>query len=153
MGNVRLPNIDMNIVVVDSDSKTINRIDRALRAHIYECKLTITDSGRQSLDITKKDCPDLIVIGTELNDMSGFDLIKQIRRFSEVPIIFLLNEDDEPEVIVKASSMGIDRCMAKPISQPVFIAYVESLMRRISSSNQGRLNKWGGRLNRYEAYS
>ena len=142
----------MKIVVVDSDSKTINRISRALRVHICGCRLTITDSGQQSLDITKRDCPDLIVIGAELNDMSGFDLTKQIRCFSEVPIIFLLNEYDEPEVIVKASSMGIDRCMAKPISQPVFIAYVESLMRRISSSNQSRFDKCGSRLNRYEAY-
>ena len=124
----------MKVIIADRDSKTTQHIDRSLKAKIPEVSLLATDSGQESLGIVRKSSTSLVIIGSELCDMSGFELIKRIRHFSEVPILFLSNDNSNTE-IVKAYSMGIDRFISKPIRQPMFVAYVMSLLTRVANTN------------------
>jgi len=72
----------------------------------------------------------LTIVGSKLCDMSGFDLVREIRCFSRVPILFLSDDQDDFSV-VKAVNIGVDRYMTKPIHLPVLASYAESLLRRI----------------------
>lgn len=112
----------------------MQHVNRSLKTQMPEISLLATDSGQESLDIIRDGDTSLVIIGSELCDMSGFELIKRVRHFSEVPILFLSGDDSGRE-IVKAYSMGIDRFMSKPIRQPMFIAYVRSLLTRVVSNN------------------
>lgn len=124
----------MKVVIADRDSKTVQHINRSLKSQMPGISLFSADSGQESIGTIKEGDTSLVIIGSELCDMSGFELIKRVRHFSEVPILFL-SGDDSGQEIVKAYSMGIDRFMSKPIRQPMFIAYIRSLLTRVASNN------------------
>ena len=65
----------------------------------------------------------------QLSDMSGFELIKQIREDSDIPVV-LLSEDHNVELLVKAFEMGANDYMTKPYRDAVFIARLKALVRR-----------------------
>ena len=52
-------------------------------------------------------CPDIVVLDKDLDDGDGYDVLRQIKAHSQVPVIFLSGNNDEPEV-VKVLELGAD---------------------------------------------
>lgn len=119
----------MNVLIVESDYEARDNIIEAFKIYLPDCRLVTTDSGKKCLDIVKDQCPDIVMLGLELADMSGFDVIEQIRGCSEVPIMVLSHKRDEPRM-AKAFDMGVDGYMVKPFHNLELVARVRSLIRR-----------------------
>ena len=81
------------------------------------------------LEVIEREEPDISIICEDLTDLTVWEVIKEIRRFSYVPIIVALESNGEMEV-VKALRLGADEFIRLPCNLTEFIARVVALVRR-----------------------
>ncbi len=136
----------MKIIIADTDNKSINDIKQAFSQYLSDWDVSIIDSGKGCLSIIENnDCPDAFIIGMRLKDMTGLELIRQIRDDSDIPIIFL-SDDDNIQALVMVFDMGVNDFIVVPINRAIFIARLKALIRRsiwdIVLKNSGLWNSY-----------
>lgn len=122
--------IDMQnkkILVIDDDVNLAQMIKFTFSragAHVY----TAVD-GREGLHRFYDNRPDLVILDVRMPDIDGWETCRQIRMFSNVPIIMLttLNKDEE---IIHGLDYGADDFVSKPFSRDVLLARARALLRR-----------------------
>src|SRR6266536_2113098 len=73
--------------------------------------------------------PDLGVFDIKMPGMDGMELLRRLREFSTIPVIFLTSKDDELDEAL-GLAMGADDYISKPFSQRLLIARIRALLRR-----------------------
>lgn len=89
--------------------------------------------GREGLDILEKTPIDCIILDIGLPDMSGLDMIREIRKSSTVPVIFLTARAEEVDRIV-GLELGADDYLGKPFSPRELAARVKAILRRAAAA-------------------
>ena len=82
---------------------------------------------------TQKNSVDFVILDIGLPDMTGFDVCKQIRTFSNIPILFLTARNHEIDRIV-GLEIGADDYVTKPFSPREVVARIKTILRRTSAS-------------------
>lgn len=118
------------ILIVEDEPSIADTIQYALETD--GCEPVVTGAGATALDIVRREQIDLIVLDVGLPDMSGFDLCKQIRRDTTVPIIFLTARNEEIDRVV-GLEIGGDDYVVKPFSPRELAARVKAVLRRSRS--------------------
>lgn len=134
----------MKVLVVEDDPRISDVLEYALKAEGYEVEKS--QRGRDAIEITKASCPALIVLDVGLPDLDGFEVCRAVRKFSEVPIIFLTSRSDEIDRVV-GLEIGGDDYMVKPFSPRELLARVKAVRRRheraasapVETQSQGEL--------------
>ncbi len=121
----------IKLLVIDKDPKTAERIAISFKVCYANCTLISAEEGERGLALAEIESPNMIIMDISLTDRHGFDVIRDIRLFSEVPIIVLSEEQDEL-YMVKALSLGADDYVIKPFNPFVFVATVRAILRRVS---------------------
>lgn len=119
----------MKILVIEDDSNIIDSLSIALKMRWPEAELVSTHLGEVGLRMVEQQQLDIVVLDLGLPDITGFEVLRDIRMFSEVPIIILSVRGDESD-IVKGLEWGADDYIVKPFKQMEFIARVKALIRR-----------------------
>jgi two-component system response regulator VanR len=120
----------MKILVTDINYDLTKHIRLIINRQQPAWDTTFIDSGEQCLNILSSgNEPDIVLVGMQLCDMSGFELIKHIRDDSDIPVV-LLSDVHNIELLVKAFETGANDYMAKPYNDAVFIARLKALVRR-----------------------
>ncbi len=88
-----------------------------------------------ALEYVQKNPVDLVVLDVGLPDISGFEACRRLRRFSDVPVIFLTARGDEVDRIV-GLEIGADDYVVKPFSPREVAARVRAILKRISPPDQ-----------------
>ena len=88
-----------------------------------------------------RESPTLVVLDIGLPDMDGLTVCKEIRRFSDVPIILILTAQDGKADIVRGLDQGADDCIIQPFRPIEFMARVRSVLRRTHVSSFYRSRK------------
>jgi DNA-binding response OmpR family regulator len=115
------------ILVVDDDKKIVNFLRASLSREGWHV-ITAGD-GAEALRIAEKDSPDLILLEMMLPNMDGFEVCRQLRKWSQVPIIGLGIHDDTADK-VRCLNLGADDYITKPFGIDELIARVRALLRR-----------------------
>lgn len=115
------------ILVVDDDTHICDVICYALTKAGYEHSRT--QDGTQALDRFSAYQPDLIILDVGLPEMDGLEVCRQVRRTSDVPILFLSARDDEIDRIL-GLEIGGDDYVTKPFSPRELVARVGVIMKR-----------------------
>lgn len=89
--------------------------------------------------------PDLVIIDITLPFYNGYYWLEQIRKSSQVPVIFLTSASTDSNLIM-AISMGADDFLAKPIELPVLLAKIQGLLRRTYTYQAAPTNLTAGRF-------
>jgi len=120
------------ILVVD-DEKDINQIlVTFLSRHNFD--IMSAYNGKEAIEITKKQRPDLILLDIVMPDMSGLDTLKKIKKIDENTKIIMLTAMEDEETIRKSRELGADGYIPKPFTgkhlESVVLTKIASLRSR-----------------------
>ena len=87
-------------------------------------------TGAQALDSIERERPDIVLLDVGLPDTDGFEVLRQIRAFSDVPVVMLTAHDDSMEK-VKGLELGADDYVTKPFNHLELMARVKAVLRRL----------------------
>ena len=121
----------MKILLVEDNKSIIKGLDYAFAQNGYSCEYCL------SLDEAVRKAPfnyDAAVLDIMLPDGNGFDLFKKIRRYSDLPVIFLTAVDDEDSV-VNGLELGADDYITKPFSTRELIARIKRVANKNNKKN------------------
>ena len=116
-----------HLFFVEDDLSLINGLSFALKKEGYAVDVARTKQEAEALWLKEKF--DLVILDVSLPDGSGYDLCRQIRQTSTVPIIFLTAADEETEIIM-GLDLGGDDYITKPFKLAVFLSRIHALLRR-----------------------
>ncbi|AQU80977.1 DNA-binding response regulator [Planococcus faecalis] len=114
-------------MLIDDEKRMLDLVALYLKPHDYICSKA--DSGKQALDLLESEVFDLVLLDIMMPDMDGFEVCRNIREFSNVPII-MLTAREQQEDIVKGLRLGADDYMTKPFGEEELLARMEALLRR-----------------------
>ena len=118
----------MKVLVIEDDKETVEIISLAFQIRWPEAKLISTGLGEEGPELVEKESPDVVILDLGLPDISGFEVLRQIRLFSTVPIIILTVREDEAYV-VKGLEWGADEYVIKPFRQLELLSRVKAVIR------------------------
>lgn len=118
------------ILVVDDDPAILRAVGRALAGRGYT--VSSAADGSTALDRARDTHPEVILLDLVLPDSDGIDLCRQIRTFSDVPII-VLSAVGEDATKVEALDEGADDYLTKPFSMEELQARIRAALRRTAS--------------------
>jgi len=121
----------MKVLIIEDDQEIVEAISLAFQIRWPEAKLVSTQFGEKGVELIESENPDVVILDLGLTDISGFEVLKQVRFFSAVPIIILTVRSDEAD-IVKGLEWGADDYMVKPFRQMELLARIKALTRRPS---------------------
>ena len=119
------------VLVVDDERRILNFLTSNLRTRGYE--VITASNGLEALEQFHASNPDLILLDILMPKMNGIDVLKEIRGFSNIPIIFLSAKGNERDKI-SGLDMGADDYISKPFSPDELVSRIEALMRRVRPS-------------------
>ena len=124
----------LKILVVDDESRMRKLVKDFLVKAGYE--ILEAGDGEQAIDIfmANKDIA-LILLDVMMPKMDGFETCKEIRKYSDVPIIMLTAKSDERDELA-GFGLGVDEYITKPFSPKILVARVEAVLRRSGDVSQ-----------------
>ena len=136
----------LKILVVDDESRMRKLVKDFLVRKNYE--VIEAENGEQAIDIffSKKDIA-LIILDVMMPKMDGWQVCREIRQFSEVPIIMLTAKGSENDELM-GFDLGVDEYISKPFSPKILVARVEAVLRRTTSSEGEVINVGGIELDK-----
>lgn len=119
----------MKILIIEDDRLVAETFSLACKVRWPEAKIISAATGREGIIKVGDEAPDAVILDLGLPDISGFDVLQQIRSFSEVPIMVSTVRSGENDII-KAHEIGADAYVVKPFSQLEFLSRLKALLRR-----------------------
>lgn len=91
-------------------------------------------SGRAAIDQIRAGSPDIVILDIGLPDLNGFEVFREIRALTQVPVIFLTARNEEIDRVT-GLEMGADDYIVKPFSPRELTARVRAVLRRVQASS------------------
>jgi DNA-binding response OmpR family regulator len=97
----------MKILVVDDAADVVESVRLGFLLQWRDVEITPAATGKHALDLVEQVAPDLVLLDIGLPDIDGYEVLRQIREFSDVPVIMLTARDDTLDK-VKGLELGAD---------------------------------------------
>lgn len=118
------------ILVVEDESTIADAVLYALRADGLQAEHSLL--GQEALSLLRAQAFDVVILDVGLPDITGFQVCRELRMFSDVPVIFLTARDGEVDRVV-GLELGADDYVVKPFSPRELVARVRARLRRAGS--------------------
>ena len=115
------------ILVVDDDPDILEVTGFAVEKAGFET--LFASDGLAAINAQQQEDPDLIVLDIGLPEMDGLEVCREIRKISEVPILFLTARDEEIDRIL-GLELGADDYLTKPFSPRELVARIKAILKR-----------------------
>ena len=130
------------ILVVDDESRMRKLVKDFLQKNNYE--VLEAGDGSEALDIFfEQNDIALIILDVMMPKMDGWQVCREIRNYSKVPIIMLTAKGDEKDEL-QGFDLGMDEYISKPFSPKILVARVEAILRRAGKAASGDVMEAGG---------
>lgn len=132
----------LKIMVVDDESRMRKLVKDFLVKSGYE--VVEAEDGEQALDIfyDQNDIA-LIILDVMMPKIDGWQVCREVREYSKVPIIMLTAKSDERDELL-GFELGVDEYISKPFSPKILVARVEAILRRTSQIGADEIIEAGG---------
>ena len=120
----------MRILVIDDEPDVIESVRLVFTLQWREIDVMGASTGEAGLDSIERDSPDIVLLDVGLPDVDGFEVLRQIRAFSDVPVVMLTAHDDSLDK-VKGLELGADDYVTKPFNHLELMARVKAVLRRL----------------------
>jgi len=119
--------VSHTIALVDDDQNILTSVSMALEAEGF--KVHTYPDGAEALEGLGRQPVDLAILDIKMPRLDGMELLKRLRRTSDLPVIFLTSKDDEIDEML-GLRMGADDYIKKPFSQRLLIERIRAVLRR-----------------------
>lgn len=134
------------ILVVDDESRMRKLVRDFLVKNNYE--VVEAADGQQALDLFfEKNNIDLVILDVMMPKLDGWQVCREIRAYSKVPIIMLTAKSDERDELL-GFELGVDEYISKPFSPKILVARVEAILRRTGQAAEMIVEAGGIRLDK-----
>lgn len=136
----------LKILVVDDESRMRKLVKDFLVRKNYD--VIEAENGEQAVDLlfSNKDIA-LIILDVMMPKLDGWQVCREIRQYSKVPIIMLTAKSDEKDELL-GFELGVDEYISKPFSPKILVARVEAVLRRTTVSEEEQIELGGIVLDR-----
>lgn len=121
------------ILIVEDDNHIKNLISTTLKVNKYN--YLVATSGNEAIILAVSHKPDIILLDLGLPDMDGVEIIKNVRQWSNIPIIVISARSEDKDKI-DALDFGADDYITKPFSVEELLARIRVATRRLNSMNE-----------------
>jgi len=115
------------ILVVDDEKRIVDILIAYLERDGYQ--VTAAYDGKAALELARSNSPDLIILDLMLPEISGWDVCRELRKESDVPVIMLTARDDTTDKII-GLEIGADDYVTKPFDPKEIVSRVRAVLRR-----------------------
>lgn len=122
-----------HILIVEDEPAIADTLTYALRAEGFAC--TWLGTAGEALASLRERPADLVILDIGLPDLSGFEACRQLRSFSDVPVLFLTARNDELDRVL-GLELGADDYVTKPFSPREVCARVRAILRRLAPRSE-----------------
>ena len=134
--------MEQKILVVDDEQ----RMRKLVKDFLVRENFTVLEAadGEEAVDVflAEKNI-DLIILDVMMPKMDGWQVCREIRAYSKVPIIMLTAKTDERDEL-QGFELGVDEYISKPFSPKILVARVEAILRRTSQVSADDILEAGG---------
>jgi len=131
----------LKILVVDDES----RMRKLVRDFLVKNNFDVVEAenGEEAIDkfFADKDIS-LVVLDVMMPKMDGWEVCREIRNYSKVPIIMLTAKSDERDEL-KGFELGVDEYISKPFSPKILVARIDAILRRTNSADDAHIEIGG----------
>jgi two-component system KDP operon response regulator KdpE len=120
----------MQILVVDDEPDVIESVRLGFTLQWRDVDVLGAGEGEAALDIVEREHPDIVLLDVGLLGIDGYAVLRQIRAFSDVPVLMLTARDDAMDK-VKGLELGADDYVTKPFNHLELMARVKAVLRRL----------------------
>ena len=124
----------VKVLVVDDESRMRKLVHDFLAKQGYT--VLEAEDGEQAIDVffdEKNKDISLVILDVMMPKLNGWQVVKEIRQYSRVPIIMLTAKSEERDELL-GFELGVDEYISKPFSPKILVARVEAILRRANSS-------------------
>ena len=123
----------MNKIFIVEDEKTI-REELSIFLSRYGYKIEAPDNFENIIDKIKDSDPDLILLDINLPIFDGYYICREIRKFSEVPIIVVTSRNSDVDELMRMN-LGADDFITKPYNTHILVARIEAILKRVNRNS------------------
>ena len=125
--DINMPSRKASVLVVDDDAHMLPMMQRILELEGYRV-LKVSD-GKAAIDMLVEETSDLVLLDIMMPTLDGYSVCRQIREFSQIPIIMVTAKGKDEEKI-QGFDAGADDYVTKPFSAEELVARVRAVLRR-----------------------
>ena len=119
----------MKVLVIGDAPEIVESVSLTFLMSWPDMEVLSAPDGETGIYLSDTESPSMVILDIDLPDVDGFTVCKEIRRFSDVPIIILTARDDMDD-IVRGLNAGADDCIIHPFRPLEFMARVKAVHRR-----------------------
>ena len=131
----------IKILVVDDEARMRKLVKDFLSVKGYKVVEAADGEEAISLFMEQKDIK-LILLDVMMPKMDGFETLKLIRQYSDLPVIMLTARSEERDEL-QGFNLGVDEYLTKPVSPKILVARVEAILRRSGQDREEKLTAGG----------
>ena len=119
----------IKVLVIEDNIEIQEAISLLFELHWPGASTVASGEGSKGVNMVESESPDIIILDLGLPDMDGLNVLKEIRKFSDTPVIILTVRKEEIDKI-RGLELGADDYIVKPFSHMEFLARVRAVLRR-----------------------
>jgi len=123
-----------NILLVEDDKIIAEGINFALESSGFKTKWCTM--GFDALTYLEDQEADLVLLDIGLPDINGFDILRKIRKTSDIPVIIITAMNDDADIVLGIEGLGADDYVTKPFNNRVLIARIRAQLRHVENQTQ-----------------
>jgi two-component system, OmpR family, aerobic respiration control sensor histidine kinase ArcB len=116
------------ILLIEDNKEIVDSISLILQKDWLEAELITARTGEQGLELVEKADPDIVILDLGLPDIDGFEVLKQVRLFSSVPVVVVTVREAE-EYLARALDLGANDYITKPFGKKELLARLKAQLR------------------------
>ena len=135
----------LKILMVDDEA----RMRKLVKDFLIKSKFDVLEAGdgEEAVDhFYENNDVALIIVDVMMAKMDGWEVVREIRKYSQVPIIMLTAKSDEKDELL-GFELGVDEYISKPFSPKILVARVEAILRRTNQLDDGDIEVGGIYIN------
>jgi len=121
------------VLLIDDDKEMTDMLSVILEPTVFD--VVAANNSVQGIDQVRQFKPDVVVLDLLMPDMDGWQVCKEIRKFSQVPIL-VLSAISKPGMVARALDEGADDYLLKPMPSSMLIAHIKKLARRSKAEQE-----------------